>query len=281
MESTNYQAVRKASTDIKQADYIIVGGGAGLSAAAGIEYSGKRFEDNFAPFIQKYGLKDMYSSGFYPFDTQEERWAYWAKHISVNKFEVPGTQLYKDIYTLIKEKDFFVVTTNVDSQFEKAGVPLDRIFEIQGNYGYLQCAVACHDKLYNNELIVKKLVEQTFDCKVPSQLVPKCPVCGGEMNPHLRINQYFVQDSHWYKQNDAYEDFLSRIEGKNSVFLELGVGFNTPGIIRYPFEKLTYKNEHATLIRFNRDNPKPMKENESKTISFTENMQTVVSLLLE
>ncbi|MEI5907442.1 Sir2 family NAD-dependent protein deacetylase [Bacillus spongiae] len=268
--------IQLAQKTVSDAEYILVGGGAGLSAAAGIEYSGKRFIENFAPFIEKYGLTDMYSSGFYSFPTQEERWAYWAKHIFVNRYEPSSTPLYRELYEWVKDKKYFVITTNVDSQFEKAGFSTNKIFEVQGNYGYLQCSKGCHDTLYDNEKLVKSMVQKTVNCKISTELVPKCPVCGGDVDPHLRINQYFVQDKSWYQSNKAYNDFLKESEGKKIVYLEMGIGFNTPGIIRYPFEQMTYHNEKAMLIRLNREHPEGAKENRNKTIAFTENMQDVV-----
>lgn len=268
--------IDKAKRAFAEAEFILIGGGAGLSAAAGITYGGKRFRDNFVPFIEKYGLTDMYSAGFYPFPTQEERWAYWAKHIYVNRFEPGPTKLYKDLYELVRDKNYFVITTNVDSQFKKSGFPAEKVFEVQGNYGDLQCAKGCHDKVYYNESQVREMVEKTVDCKIPSELVPKCPDCGGNMNPHLRIDQYFVQDENWYERNKSYNEFLQESKGKKIVYMELGVGFNTPGIIRYPIEQMTYQNNNATLIRFNKEHPEGAKENKEKTIAFTEKMEKVV-----
>lgn len=273
--------IEKARQAIKQSDYLLLGGGAGLSAAAGITYSGKRFSDRFESFINKYGFTDLYTSSFYPFKTQEEKWAYWAKHISLNRYETGPSKLYKDLYQLVKDKNSFVITTNVESQFEKAGFPSNQIFEVQGNYSYLQCAKGCHNKRYYNESLVKDMIQQTVDCKIPSEIVPKCPVCGGEMDPNLRSNQYFVQDENWYELDRLYKDFLQKSEGKQIVYLELGVGFNTPGIIRYPFERMTYSNKDATLLRLNRDHPEGLEENENKTIAFTEDMQEVVLALMK
>ncbi|MED4226564.1 Sir2 family NAD-dependent protein deacetylase [Neobacillus cucumis] len=273
--------IQQAKSAIENAEYILLGGGAGLSAAAGIEYGGKRFKENFASFIEKYRLTDMYSSGFYPFPTQEECWAYWAKHILINRFEPGATKLYRDLLRLVNGKNYFVMTTNVDSQFEKSGFPVDKVFEVQGNYGFLQCSTGCNDKVYYNESLVKEMVEKTVGCKIPSELVPTCPVCGGNMDPHLRINQYFVQDEKWYEWNQSYNTFLKESGGKKLVFLELGVGFNTPGIIRYPFEQMTYHNKNATLIRLNKEHPEGAKENIDKTIAFTEDMQEVVSAIVE
>ncbi|MEH7521174.1 Sir2 silent information regulator family NAD-dependent deacetylase [Priestia megaterium] len=278
----NYQTrIKKAKKAIEEAKYVLLGGGAGLSAAAGITYSGKRFTENFVPFIEKYGFTDLYSSSFYPFKTQEERWAYWAKHISLNRYEIGATKLYMDLFQLVKDKNYFVISTNVESQFEKAGFPSNKVFEIQGDYSYLQCEKGCHNKLYYNESLVKKMIDKNVDCKIPWYLVPKCPVCGGEMDVNLRKNQYFVQDEKWHESDKLYKEFVKNLEGEKVTYIELGVGFNTPGIIRYPFEGATYRNENATLIRLNRDDPDGFTENENKTIGFTEDMQKIVADLLK
>lgn len=280
--NTNFEArIEQAKKKLQEADYILVGGGAGLSDAAGIHFSGERFESHFQPFIQKYGFTDLYSSGFYPFETEEERWAYWAKHISLNRYETGSTKLYEDLYKLLGSKQVFVLSTNVESQFEKAGFPANKVFEIQGNYGYIQCAKGCHHTLYPNEQLIERMVAATTDCKVPSELVPVCPVCNGPMDVNLRINQYFVQDERWNSLNRQYTQFLEQSKGKKVVYLELGVGFNTPGIIRYPFERHTYENEQAILIRLNRDHPEGVEENVEHTIAFQEDMQQVITALMQ
>jgi len=153
------------------------------------------------------------------------------------------------------------------------------LFEVQGDYSYFQCAKVCHDKLYYNEELVKKMVSRTRDCRIPSDLVPRCPVCGGEMDVNLRHNAFFVQDEEWYKADKRYGEFQDESEGKNIVYLELGVGFNTPGIIRYPFEQMTYQNPNATLIRFNRDHPLGAPENAKKTISFDEDIMQMIQYI--
>lgn len=265
----------KAKKAIDEANYIVIGAGAGLSAAAGIEYSGKRFTDNFKDFIEKYSMTDMYSSGFYPFKTSEEKWAYWAKHIYLNRFQVGKTNLYQKLLKLVQNKDYFVITTNVEHQFWINDFEDERIFATQGDYGFLQCGEACHDKLYYNEDLVREMVEKTVDCKIPSDLIPICPVCGAEMETNLRKDNMFVQDDKWYEANERYTNFLSKIGDDKVVFLELGVGFNTPSIIKYPFEQWTYDNDDATLIRINRDYPDAIKENESKTIGFDEDMDEI------
>ena len=265
----------KAKKAIDEANYIVMGAGAGLSAAAGIEYSGKRFTDNFKDFIEKYSMTDMYSSGFYPFKTSEEKWAYWAKHIYLNRFQVGKTNLYQKLLKLVQNKDYFVITTNVEHQFWINDFEDERIFATQGDYGFLQCGEACHDKLYYDEDLVREMVEKTVDCKIPSDLIPFCPVCGAEMETNLRKDNLFVQDDKWYEANERYTNFLSKIGDDKVVFLELGVGFNTPSIIKYPFEQWTYDNDDATLIRINRDYPDAIKENESKTIGFDEDMDEI------
>lgn len=271
--------LQQAKNAIEDAEYIVIGGGAGLSDAAGLKYTGTRFTDNFQPFIEKYGFTDLYSSSFYPFETQEERWAYWAKHISLNRYEQKATKVYKDLLNLVKNKPYFAITTNVEYQFHKAGFDNNKIWMVQGDYGYLQCAKACHGKLYHNERQVADMVANTSDCKVPTHLVPKCPVCGGDMDVHVHSNLYFIQGELWSKKQQDYLQFLENCIGKRVVYLELGVGFNTPGIIRFPFEQLTEQNMKAKLIRINRDDSEGQEKNKHKTIVFTENMGEIISRL--
>lgn len=275
------QRIKAAREAITASDYLLIGGGAGLSAAAGLDYGGKRFTDNFADFIKKYGITDMYSGSFYPFETESESWAHLARHIDVNRYAMPPTRLYQDIFELTRAKEFFVLSTNVESQFVKGGFPAEKVFEVQGDYAFIQCAKGCHDSLYDNAELIKKMLAATADCKIPSELVPKCPVCGGSMDVNLRHNQYFVQDQAWYAAEKRYEAFLSASQGKKLTLLEFGVGFNTPGIIRYPFETMTYQNPQATLIRFNRDYPMGAAENTDRTISFSEAIGPIVTTLLK
>ncbi len=265
----------QAQKAIREADFIVIGAGAGLSDAAGLKYMGERFTKNFEDFIRKYHFTDLYSSSFYPFETEEERWAYWAKHISLNRYETPATELYIDLLKLVQHKNYFVLTTNVESQFRKAGFNEQRIFATQGDYGLLQCARACHSKLYNNEDLVKEMTDSIHDCKIPTELVPYCPVCGGKMDVNLRKDHNFVEDKNWNLANERYSDFLKKAAVGNTVLLELGVGFNTPGIIRYPFERMIYQNQAQTLIRINKNHADGPEENRDRTISFSEEMNLV------
>ena len=265
----------KAKKAIDEADYILIGAGAGLSTAAGIEYTGERFERYFKDFIEKYDFTDMYSSGFYPFKTSEEKWAYWARHVFANRYDVGKTDVYQKLLKLVEDKDYFVLTTNVESQFWINGFEDERIFATQGDYGLLQCENACHNKLYPNKDQVFEWMDETEDFKIPSELVPKCPVCGGEMDLNLRKDNFFVEDEKWHEMNRNYSNFLEGVDGK-IVFLEIGVGFNTPGIIRYPFEQMTYDNSDATLIRLNKDYSDAIPQNKEKTISFDENVEDIL-----
>lgn len=256
-QKTPYEEQIKMAADaIKEADCIIIGAGAGASAAAGLKYSGKRFTDNFAEFIQKYGamyMSDMYVAGFYPFPTQEAKWGYWSKHSMMNRFEPPALPLYEQLYKIVEKKDYFVLTTKVDHQFQKAGFAEERIFATQGDYGEIQCEKGCHPKVYQAEKIFRQMDQARKDCVIPTYMVPKCPVCGGNMAMHLRCDNYFVEDEDWHEAVDRYADFLDHLSGKKVVLLELGVGFNTPVIIRLPFEKMAKENKKATLIRLNLD----------------------------
>ena len=274
--------ITKISNLIKESDYILIGAGSGLSTAAGIEYFGERFYKNFADFIKKYHFTDMYSSAFYDFKTQEEKWAYFAKHIYLNNVGMEATDTYKKLLKLVKNKEYFVLTTNVDDQFEKAGFDKKRIFATQGSYRYIQCSKACHNKLYDDSDLVKEMIAKTNeDLKIPTKLVPKCPICGEDMDVNLRKDAYFVQDEYWYEQDEKYGEFLDKAKDKKVALLEFGVGFNTPGIIRFPFEKMTFENENWNLVRFNKDNPSVYLDIEDKTTGIFENINDVLKELLE
>ena len=249
--SENISRLKKIFDDT---DNILIGAGAGLSTASGIEYSGRRFEDNFRDFIKKYDFTDMYTSGFYPFETEEEKWAYWSKHIYLNNVGMSATPLYEKIHELVKDKNYFVITTNVDDQFYKASFDSNRIFRMQGSYRYIQCQKACHDKLYDNTQLVKEMIDSIDDdLRIASELVPKCPVCGGPMDTNLRKDNYFVEDEYWHAQKDAYVNYLNSVKNENTLLLEFGVGFNTPSIIRFPFEEMAFNNDKWTLARINKD----------------------------
>ena len=275
MEEYN-KRISEVKNLISKADYVLIGAGSGLSTAAGLEYFGESFEKNFKEFIEKYNFPDLYSASFYDFNTQEEKWAFFAKMIFLNRFNKEPLKLYQEIYCLIKEKDYFVITTNVDGQFEKAGFEKERVFETQGDYAYLQCENACHNKLYYNYDLVNEWLKNTKDCKIPSNLVPKCPVCGGNMEMNLRKDANFVQDENWYKQDKRYGEFLNKSQDKNLLLLEIGVGFNTPGIIRFPFEQMVYNNINTNLVRINKDYAFTNKEIENKTILFDEDVNTII-----
>lgn len=239
---------------IHEADAILIGAGSGLSSAAGLSYGGKRFSDNFADYIAKYKLTDMYSSAFYPWPTLEEKWGYFSRHIKMNRFDFEVTKPYKDLLELVKNKEHFVLTTNADALFEKAGFDTSRIFATQGDYTKFQCALACSDTLYDNKQMVFDMVEQQQDCRIPLELLPICPNCGGELVPHLRINGYFVENDDWHAASKRYRNFVRNSAHKKLVLLELGVGFNTPSIIRWPFEQLSAKYAKSSFIRVNMDN---------------------------
>lgn len=239
------RSAEKLKREIESADAIVVGAGAGLSASAGFTYSGKRFEDNFPDFIEKYGFKDMYSAGFYPYKTLEEHWAYWSRYIFINRYQNAPKSVYNDLYSLIQDKDYFVLTTNVDHCFQKAGFDKHRLFYTQGDYGLWQCSKPCHDRTYDNETIVKKMVAEQKNMRIPSEFVPHCPVCGAPMSMNLRADNTFVEDKGWHTAAERYQDFIRRHKGLKVLYLELGIGGNTPGIIKYPFWKMTAENPKA------------------------------------
>ena len=243
--------IERLRKEIQTADAIIIGAGAGLSTAAGFTYSGERLQKYFADFVEKYGFQDMYSGGFYPFETPEEQWAYWSRYIYINRYMDVDNGTYKTLFELMKDKDYFVISTNVDHQFQKAGFDKHRLFYTQGDYGLWQCSEPCHQKTYDNEETVRAMFEQQKDMRVPSELVPHCPVCGKPMSMNLRADDTFVEDEGWHLAAERYEDFLQDHDGQHILLLELGVGMNTPGIIEYPFWKMTYADPNAVYACLN------------------------------
>ena len=248
-----FDNIRRLKQKIVTADAIVIGAGAGLSTAAGFTYSGERFEKYFSDFIQKYGFSDMYSGGFFPFESPEEHWAYWSRYIYINRYMDVDNGTYKTLLSLVKDKDYFVLTTNVDHQFQKAGFDKHRLFYTQGDYGLFQCLEPCCQKTFDNEEFIRRMYNEQKNMRVPFELIPKCPECGKPMTMNLRADDKFVQDEGWYKARERYADFLRRHEGMHMLFLELGVGFNTPVIIKYPFWKINEKNPNAVYacINFN------------------------------
>ena len=237
-----------------------------MSTSACMAYDGEWFEKNFADFQKKYGIRDMYSGGFYPYDTLEEYWAWWSRQIYVNRYTAGVGKPYADLLTIIGNKDYFVITTNVDHQFQLAGFDKQRLFYTQGDYGLWQCSKPCHDKTYDNEAQVRRMVSEQRDMKIPTELVPKCPVCGAPMTMNLRCDDTFVQDKGWYAAAKRYNDFIHRHEGLRVLFLELGVGANTPVIIKYPFWRMTAENPWAVYACVNLGEAKAPREIANRSI---------------
>lgn len=274
------EALERVSAFLKTADAVLIGAGAGLSEAAGLEYAGEAFRREFADYIAKYGFTDLYSSGFYPFPTEEERWARWARHVDFMALRPPAMPLYRQLLRLVTGAEYFVITTNVDAQFEKAGFDLERLFAVQGDYREMQCARACHKKVYSTVEAVRKMLAASHDLTMPPQFVPRCPVCGGTMEMHLRVDEFFIEDAAWHEAARRYAGFLQTWGRKRLLLLELGVGFNTPTIIRYPFEELAFFNKDALLARMNREDAPPRLPIQARTISLTAPMPEMVERLL-
>ena len=243
--------IERLKAAIESAEAVVIGAGAGLSTSAGFTYSWERFHKYFHDFEAKYGFRDMYSGGFYPYSTPEEHWAYWSRYILINRYENPPKPVYNELYNLVKNKNYFVITTNVDHCFQKAGFDKQRLFYTQGDYGLFQCSVPCHDKTYDNEELIRPMVEEQRDMKIPSSFLPRCPKCGKPMTMNLRADDKFVQDEGWYAACERYENFIGQHKNKSVVYLELGVGGNTPVIIKYPFWRFTNQNPNAIYACIN------------------------------
>lgn len=249
--SSNSLQLQQLRQWFAEADCVLIGAGAGLSTAAGMTYGGERFRRNFADFEQKYAFHDMYSGGFYPFPTEEEYWAFWSRMILVNRYFAGVPQLYADLHTIVKGKEYFVLTTNVDHCFQRAGFDKARLFYTQGDYGLFQCSVPCRQETYDNEAAVRAMAAAQSEMRVPRELLPRCPVCGAPMVPNLRTDGTFVEDAGWHAACARYEQFLRASEGKKLLLLELGVGMNTPGIIKYPFWQMAERRASARYVCIN------------------------------
>lgn len=244
--------IQKLKTALDEADAVVIGAGAGLSTSAGFTYDGERFQKHFADFEAKYGFHDMYSGGFYPYATPEEHWAYWSRYIRINRYTDAPKPVYEELFRLVRDKDYFVITTNVDHCFQRTGFDKKRLFYTQGDYGLFQCSEPCCQETWDNEAVIRQMVAEQKDMRIPSALVPHCPHCGKPLTMNLRSDDRFVEDEGWHAAARRYANFLRTREGQKILFLELGVGYNTPVIIKYPFWQMTAKNPRATYACINR-----------------------------
>lgn len=247
---TNLNELKK---QVNETDTIVIGAGSGLSTAAGYAYSGERFERYFGDFIEKYHFTDMYTGSFYPFPSLEEYWAWWSRQIYYNSYVDPPKDVYQKLLKLVEKKEYFVITTNVDHAFQRAGFDKNRLFYTQGDYGLLQCSEPCHEATYDNEELVRKMMKEQKGMKIPSELIPYCPRCKKPMKMNLRADQSFAQDQGWYEAKNRYEAFVQKHGEEKILFLELGVGHNTPVWIKYPFWKLTEKKMKAFYVCINQE----------------------------
>lgn len=274
--STQVDKLRDA---LATADAVVVGAGAGLSTAAGYTYSGPRFSRLFGDFAARYGFSDMYSGGFYPYDTLEEHWAFWSRYVMCNRYEpIPG-RVYQQLLDLLRDRDYFVLTTNVDHCFQRAGFDKQRLFYTQGDYGLFQCSHPCCQETWDNEDAIRAMVDQQSDLRIPGELVPRCPHCGAPATMNLRSDGTFVEDEGWHKAAARYSEFLRRHEGMRTLYLEIGVGGNTPGIIKYPFWQMTAANPRATYACVNLGEAYAPRELERQSILIDAGANEVIARL--
>ena len=238
------EQLEQLQTALQDCDAVVIGAGAGLSTSAGFVYTGERFEKYFSDFAAKYGIKDMYSGGFYPFATPEEHWAYWSRYIYINRYQDAPVPVYETLLKLIADKDYFVITTNVDHCFQKAGFDKKRLFYTQGDYGLFQCSEPCCQETFENEAAIRKMVTRQENMKIPTELLPTCPHCGKPLTMNLRSDNKFVEDEGWHRAAERYENFFRTRAGGKILFLELGVGYNTP-----VFRSLRTGNKRTKTLR--------------------------------
>ena len=273
------EPMERLKAALQDCDAVVIGAGSGLSTAAGFTYTGERFEKYFSDFAAKYGIQDMYSGGFYPFPTMEEFWAYWSRYIYINRYMDAPKPVYDDLLKLVQDKDYFVITTNVDHCFQKAGFDKKRLFYTQGDYGLFQCSEPCCQETFDNEAVILEMVKRQEDMKIPSELLPVCPHCGKPLTMNLRSNDTFVEDEGWHRAAERYENFLRTREGQEILFLELGVGYNTPVIIKYPFWQMTAKNPNAIYACINQGQAVCPQEIEQRSICMNADIGQVLQSL--
>lgn len=298
MIEVEFRKIEQLRHELDKSDAVVIGAGAGLSTSAGFTYTGERFHKYFQDFINKYGFKDMYSGGFYPFGTLEEHWAYWSRYIYINRCMDVTNDTYENLRKLVEGKQIQVLSTNVDHCFQKAGFDKERLFYTQGDYGLFQCSVPCHQATYDNEETVRSMMEAqgyvlekdkapylpegaTLKMEIPTELVPRCPVCGRPMTMNLRADNTFVEDEGWHRAAGRYQDFLDRHRKERVLFLELGVGYNTPGIIKYPFWQMTHQWPDAFYACLNFGEAYAPEEIRQKSLCIDGDIGTVLRSLLE
>ena len=271
--------IERLKTALRECDAVVIGAGAGLSTSAGFEYTGERFEKYFSDFAGKYGIRDMYSGGFYPFPAKEEFWAYWSRYIFINRYTDAPKPVYENLLKLVQGKEYFVITTNVDHCFQKAGFDKKRLFYTQGDYGLFQCSEPCCDETFDNEAAIREMVDRQRNMRIPSELIPRCPHCGRPMTLNLRSDDSFVEDEGWHRAAERYENFLRTRAGQRILFLELGVGYNTPVIIKYPFWQMTAKNPAAVYACINKGQAICPNEIENRSLCIDADIGNTLSLI--
>ncbi len=273
------EQIGKLKCALRECDSVVIGAGAGLSVSAGFTYDGERFEKYFSDFAEKYGFSDMYSGGFYPFAAPEEHWAYWSRYICINRYTDAPKPVYDGLLKTVADKDYFVITTNVDHCFQKAGFDKKRLFYTQGDYGLFQCSEPCCKETFDNEALIREMVARQENMRIPTELLPVCPHCGRPMTMNLRADDKFVEDEGWHMAAERYENFLRTRAGGKILFLELGVGYNTPVIIKYPFWQMTLNNPNATYACINRGQAVCPQEIERRSICIDADIGSVLSLV--
>ena len=289
------EQIKRLKEALTSADAVVIGAGAGLSTAAGLTYSGERFEKYFGDFAARFGISDIYSGGFYPFPDDETRWAWWARHIYFNRYTDAPKPVYKKLLALVQEKDYFVITTNVDHQFQRAGFDKRRLFYTQGDYGLFQSVNPTNQKTYDNEewvmLAMKaqgfvrdengiyQIPQSGVNMRIPTELIPKCPDDGSDVTTNLRADDSFVEDEGWHKASSAYADFIRRHENLRTLYLEVGVGANTPVIIKYPFWAMTAENPKSIYACLNYDGAFCPKQIEKQSTCIDGDADCIINLL--
>ncbi|MGN0267042.1 MAG: SIR2 family NAD-dependent protein deacylase [Lachnospiraceae bacterium] len=243
--------INKLKDQIRKADAVIVGAGSGLSTSAGYDFGGERLKKHFGDFVEKYGMTNMYTGCFANFASREERWAYWSRWAWINRYEPIPKDTHKKLLQLLAGKDYFVLTTNIDHTFQRSGFPKERLCYTQGDFGLFQCSKPCHTDTYDNKEVLQQMQAQEQNMRIPTELIPLCPRCGAEMDFNLFWDDTFVRDKGWHIAHNRYIYYLEQHQKGKILYLELGVGFNSPGVIKMPFWNMAAQNPDSVFASVN------------------------------
>ena len=268
-QTTTTEAEQLAAL-IQESDAIVVGIGAGMSAADGFLYIGERFEHAFPDFIEKYQLLDMLQASLYDFEDWEEYWAFQSRFVALNYLDQPLGASYVYLRELLAQKPHHIITTNADNAFAIAGYDSNNVFHIQGEYALWQCSNHCHQQTYRDDAKIRQMIAEQTNMRIPSELIPRCPKCNAPFEINKRNEEKgMVEDADFHAQAKRYHAFLDAHSKGKVLYLEIGVGHTTPQFIKHPFQQRVAENPDALFVTLNHKHYRIPLAIRPQTVQFT------------